>query len=237
VIEIVEGRRTVLKVDRVTLFVDGEDGGDYTTAHFAIYSGQLALVRLEKLPQAVSFADHFSGLTPPFDGNVFFFGRDWQTAPTDTVNAMRGRIGRVFSSGSWLEGFSLLDNILLPQLHHTRSPIPELRQEAAQLAEQFSLPGLPLGRPENYSRADLQRSACVRAFLGTPALLLLEDPTFGVYPRIMTALVNAIRRARNKGAAVIWMTLSDEVWRDDSIPADRFFRVAGRKLMEVKRPT
>jgi hypothetical protein len=53
----------------------------------------------------------------------------------------------------------------------------------------------------------------------------------------MTALVNAIRRARNKGAAVIWMTLSDDVWRDNSIPADRLFSVAGRKLTEVKRQT
>lgn len=236
-IETVEGRRTILEVDRVTLFTDGEDGGDYTTAHFSLYSGQLALVRLENLHQAASFADLFSGLTPPFDGNVFFFGRDWQALPADALNAMRGRIGRVFSSGSWLEGFSLLENILLAQLHHTRRPIPELRQEAAQLAEQFSLPGLPLGPPEKYSRADLQRSACVRAFLGTPSLLLLEDPTFGVYPRIMTALVNAIRRARNKGAAVIWMTLSDDVWGDDSIPADRLFSVAGRKLTEVKRQT
>ena len=236
-IETVEGRRTVLKVDRVTLFLDGEDGGDYTTAHFALYSGQLALVRLENLRQAASLADLFSGLTPPFDGNVFFFGRDWQTAPADTLNAMRGRIGRVFSSGSWLEGFNLIENILMPQLHHTRRPIPELRQEAAQLAEQFSLPGLPLGQPENYSRADLQRSACVRAFLGTPSLLLLEDPTFGVYPRIMTSLVTAIRRVRDKGAAVIWMTLSDDVWDDNSIPADRLFNVAGRTLTEVKRQT
>jgi len=236
-IETVEGRRTVLKVDRVTLFLDGANGGDYATAHFALYSGQLALVRLENLRQAAYFADLFSGLTPPFDGNVFFFGRDWQAVPADTLNAMRGRIGRVFSAGSWLEGFSLIENILMPQLHHTRSPIPELRQEAAQLAEQFSLPGLPLGQPEKYSRADLQRSACVRAFLGTPSLLLLEDPTFGVYPRIMTALVTAIRRARNRGAAVIWMTLSDEVWGDNSIPVDRLFSVSGRKLTEVKRQT
>jgi hypothetical protein len=53
----------------------------------------------------------------------------------------------------------------------------------------------------------------------------------------MTALVSAIRRARNRGAAVLWMTLSDEVWGDDSIPADRLFNVAGRKLTEVKRQT
>ncbi|MFZ0134228.1 MAG: ATP-binding cassette domain-containing protein [Desulfobacterales bacterium] len=233
--ESTEGRRTVLTVDQVTLFADGQRGGDYMTAHFDLYNGQLALARLENLGQTAILADVFSGLVPPHAGRVLFVGRDWQRSSDDMLNAMRGRIGRVFSSGNWLEGLSLVENILLPQLHHTRRPLPDLRGEAARLARQFGLPGLPLGAPDKYSRADLQRSACVRAFLGTPLLLLLEDPTFGLYPRIVPALVNAIRQVRNQGAAVVWMTLAEEVWRDTSIPADRLFRMAGRNLTEVNR--
>ena len=38
---------------------------------------------------------------------------------------------------------------------------------------------------------DLQRAACVRAFLGTPDLVLLERPDEGVYPDIMPPLINA----------------------------------------------
>lgn len=233
--ESTEGRRTVLTVDRVTLFADGQGGGDYTTAHFELYSGQLALARLENLRQTAFLADLFCGLTPPHAGRVLFIGRDWQRAPADMLNAMRGRIGRVFSSGTWLEGLSLVDNILLPQRHHTRRSLTDLRREAARLAGQFGLPGLPLGEPGKYSRADLQRSACVRAFLGTPLLVLLEDPTFGLYPRIVPGLVNAIRQVRNRGAAVVWMTLAEEIWRDTSIPADRLFRMTGRNLTEVNR--
>ncbi|MFZ0725920.1 MAG: ATP-binding cassette domain-containing protein [Desulfobacterales bacterium] len=233
--ESIEGRRTILTVDHVTVFTDEEDGGDYTTAHFKLFSGQLALVRLGNLQQTAFLADLLCGLTPPHAGNVFFIGRDWRNSSVETLDAMRGRIGRVFSTGNWLEGLSLVENILLPQLHHTRRPVLDLRREAALLAGQFGLPGLPLGEPDSYSRADLQRSACVRAFLGTPFLLLLEDPTYGLYPRIMPALINAIRRVRNKGAAVVWMTLSDEVWHDNTIPADRRLRISGRKLTEVSR--
>jgi phospholipid/cholesterol/gamma-HCH transport system ATP-binding protein len=226
-------RRTVLNVDRMTVFTAGEASGEYTTAHFDLFSGQLALVRIKNLLQAASVADTLCGLVRPAKGRVRFSGRDWQKTPADAANAMRGKIGRVFSSGSWLDGLSLADNILLPQLHHTRKPKQQIRQEATRLAIQFSLPGLPIGRPGDHTRADRRRAACVRAFLGTSSLLLLEDPTFGLYPGIMAPLVNAVRRVRNRGAAVFWMTLSDDVWQDESVPADRRFRVSGRELMEV----
>ena len=219
----------------MTLFTEGTESGQYVNAHFTLYSGQLALVRLDKRYQSAAFADAFSGLLFPTNGTVCFLGRDWLASSADTANAMRGKIGRVFLGEGWLDAFNLIDNILLSERHHTRRPEEALVQEAAQLAELFRLPGLPNGYPKDYNRADLQRAACVRAFMGNPTLLLLEDPTVGMHQGMLPALVNTIRRVRNRGAAVWWMTLSDDVWLDESIPADRFFRTSGSELMEVNR--
>ena len=80
---------------------------------------------------------------------------------------------------------SLLDNVVLRQLHHTHRPFAELRDEAAQLAVRFGLPGFPTGHPQDCLPEDLQRAACAGAFLGSPVLLLLEEPTFGVYPDLL----------------------------------------------------
>jgi len=44
----------------------------------------------------------------------------------------------------------------------------DIEAEAAKLARMFGLPGLPRGRPAQMRLPDLQRAACVRAFLGTP---------------------------------------------------------------------
>ena len=121
--ETIDYRRTVLKVDHITLFTEGEESGQYAKAHFELYSGQLALARLNNLRQVPSFADTVSGLMGPSQGHIRFFGRDWRDSPADTANAMRGKIGRVFSAGSWLAGLSLADNILLSQRHHTRRPV------------------------------------------------------------------------------------------------------------------
>ncbi len=233
--ETVGSQRTVLDVNHITLFTEGEESGQYANAHFELYSGQLALVRLNKLHETAAFADAFSGLLPLVKGSVRCFGRDWMASPPDIANAMRGKIGRVFSTGVWLDRFNLVDNILLSERHHTRRSEDALWREAAHLAELFRLPGIPVGFHRDYSRADLQRAACVRAFMGDPLLLLLEDPTVGGYQGMLPALVNIIRRVRNRGAAVWWMTLSDDVWQDKSIPADRFFRISGRELMEVNR--
>jgi phospholipid/cholesterol/gamma-HCH transport system ATP-binding protein len=229
-------QRTILSIDRAT-FSTGRDegGGQQVAAHFELYGGELALVRPGDLHMTAALADALSGMLPPDQGNVRFLSRDWRETSADIASAMRGKIGRIFSSGSWLEGFSLGENILLPQLHHTRRPNHELRLEAFRLAEHFGLPGLPTGDPAAYSREDLQRAACVRAFMGEPVLLLLEDPTFGIHPFVLPALINAIRRIRGKGGAVWWMALSDDVWTDATIPADRFFRVTGRNLEEVQR--
>jgi phospholipid/cholesterol/gamma-HCH transport system ATP-binding protein len=217
------------------LFTEDTSSGHYTNAQFQLHSGQLALARFNDLRQIGAFADAFSGLRIPSQGRVRFYGRDWQEVTPDVANAMRGKIGRVFSSVSWLDGFTVSENILLSQLHHTRRATDAIRQEAAHWSVHFGLPGLPIAAPNAYSRVDLQRAACARAFMGRPDLLLLEDPTFGIYPAVIPALVNAIRNVRNHGAAVWWMTLSNDIWMDDSIPADRHFRLSGRKLIEMDR--
>ena len=52
---------------------------------------------------------------------------------------------------------------------------------------------------------------------------------------MMTNLINALREARNRGAAVMWLTSDKFIWRDESIPATRRYRLAGRQLREVSR--
>jgi phospholipid/cholesterol/gamma-HCH transport system ATP-binding protein len=166
---------------------------------------------------------------------VSFLNQDWARLPSDLANALRGRIGRVFATSTWLQHLSLLDNVVLRQLHHTRRPFAELRAEAVQLAAHFGLPGLPAGGPRDVLPEDLQRTACVGAFLGSPVLLLLEEPTLGVYPELLVPLIHAIRRARSRGSAVVWLTAAAGIWNDPSIPATCRYRLVGRQFMEMSR--
>ena len=228
-------RRSILRFERVKLVTAQDGGAETIDFEMNLLGGDLALINLERPRFGSFFADACCGLCPAAKGRIFFLGKDWSALPPNTANALRGRIGRVFTSGNWLNRLTLLENILLPQLHHTRRKIAELRDEAVQLAEYFGLPGLPSGWPDDVMRADHQRAACIRAFLGQPSLVVLEEPTFGVYPEILPPLVNAIRRACDRGCAVIWLTREDQVWNDPLLPATRRYRLTARKLMEVVR--
>lgn len=88
---------------------------------------------------------------------------------------------------------------MLAQRHHTGRDEEEIRREAANLARMFRLPGLPLWAPDRVRRQDLRKAGCIRAFLGRPQLILLENPTLGVYADIIAPLVNAVNPARRAG--------------------------------------
>jgi len=231
----IEERRVILSFNDVSLMADLAGRSQSVDLSLDLMGGELSLVRIERQRQGTVVGDACAGLAVPRKGTVYFLGKEWSQLPPDIASALRGRIGRVFARGSWMGHLSLLENILLPQLHHTRRRVTELRDEAVMLAEKFGLPGVPLGHSNGSLPVDLQRAACVRAFLGQPVLILLEEQSPGCFKEMMPNLINAIREARNRGAAVMWLTSDKFIWRDDAIPATRRYRLAGRKLMEVSR--
>ncbi|GAH38483.1 unnamed protein product, partial [marine sediment metagenome] len=176
---ILEKQRVVLRFKDAVLMTENYGGTESDELNLSVCGGDLVLVRLARLEQTSTFADACAGINRPAIGAVYFLGRNWPEQPPDQANALRGRIGRVFRTGNWINHLSLMENILLSQLHHTRRSARQLRDEAAVLAGQFGLPGVPLGLPGNSTAADLQRAAYVRAFLGRPSLILLEEPTAG----------------------------------------------------------
>jgi phospholipid/cholesterol/gamma-HCH transport system ATP-binding protein len=130
----------------------------------------------------------------------------------------------------------LASNVLLAQLHHRGEDPGVLRERAAELACSFGLPGLPLGRPDDLSAADQARAACVRAFLGRPALLLLETPTSKA-PDLADALLAALAEARDDGAAAIWFMRRDPAGRPSApwLPASHRLRLGETGLAAIAR--
>jgi len=197
--------------------------------------GELALIEARNAQTAAWFADLCCGLVPLSDGAARFAGHDWAAMPSDYIAALRGRIGRVFATGGWVGFLDTATNILLPQLHHSRASRDELNALGTRLACSFGLPGLPLENPGDLAPIDLARGACVRAFLGDPVLLLLESPLQGQFEELLPPLLGALADARQRGAAAIWLTRSDIVWSDRSIPANHRLRLRERGLLPARR--
>jgi phospholipid/cholesterol/gamma-HCH transport system ATP-binding protein len=196
--------------------------------------GSLALIDARDPMLAAGFADLCCGLHHPAEGEVRFLRRDWSRQPQETADALRGLIGRVMSDPGWLPFLDAATNILLQQMHHTRTDPDVLRAQAARLAEQFGLPGLPNGTIAELSQGDLMRAGFVRAFAGEPKLVILESPVQGLHRDLVPALLNRLSDVRDGGGAAIWLTRSRMIWDDPVFPATHRLRLDHQGLSSIK---
>ena len=175
-------------------------------ASLVLRAGALAMVYIPEGFAYTPLADMVQGLVEPDAGVVRYRGEDWHAMDPARAAAQRGTIGRVFDQRGWISNLDVDENITLASRHHTLRPLPEIEQEALALAQSFGLPELPRRRPALLRRADLRRCEWVRALIGTPSLVVLEHPTRDVFAEAIPKLEAAVRAARARGAAVMWIT-------------------------------
>lgn len=223
---------TILKLSHVRssqLFGAGSE----TELEFSLEAGELALINARDPALVAGFADLCCGLDPPPAGSVRFLGRDWTALPREVADALRSQIGRVRSAAGWLSFLDAASNVLLAELYHTKRDLNAVRDEAGALARHFGLPGIPSGPIDELSQDDLLRASYVRAFLGSPKLVILESPVQGLFPDLVPPLLNQLSRVRNRGGAAIWLTRSRIAWDNRVFPASQRLRLAFRGLSSV----
>ncbi len=207
----------ILRFSNVTVEADEHYDSAIWDVSFSVSPGQLVLVRLDATHAVLPLADAAQGLVEPGEGIVEFCGENWSAMQAPRVAEVRGKIGRIFQNRAWISNLDIEENLFLSQEYHTRRRESEIAREAAGLARLFGLPGIPRGRPAQIRPPDLQRAACVRAFLGQPQLLILETPTTAAPPDLKAALINACRDARARGAGILWTTSELSVWNDPGV--------------------
>ena len=224
----------ILRFHDVTIAPDSDRKSGISSLNLSLSPGDLAVVLWEKEQVRIPLADAGEGLVSPVRGTVTFLGEDWQIMAANRVAAQRGKIGRVFESESWLSGLDVDQNITLAQRHHTRRAVKEIEEEATRLCRVFGLPGLLRGRPSNARRLDLQKAACVRAFLGAPILILLENPTVEVYADGIAPLINTVHEVRQRGTAVLWTTNELQVWNNPELHATARCRMIDSQMLVME---
>lgn len=224
----------ILAFAEARLSLSGRAGGRVSAPiTLALAPGSLVVVDPQGAEESAMLADACAGLVAPLAGTVRFRGRDWQAMGAAEANEARAEIGHCFAGGAWLGHLSMLENLTLAQRFYGRIAEAALLAQATQLARLFGLPGVPTGRPGTLDRADLARASLVRAFLGRPALVVLEEPRHDLPAAITAPLVQAARRVRDRGGAVLWLT-EGSLLGEAGIPADARYRLAGGRLIPAR---
>jgi branched-chain amino acid transport system ATP-binding protein len=137
------------------------------------------------------------GLTPPRTGRIRFDGRDITDRPTHEI----ARAGI-----AWVPD----DRRIFPTLTVERNlsiAIKRTRFRAwapREVIEIFTaLEHLRDRECENLSGGEMQMVALARALLGAPGLVLLDEPSQGLAPRIVQDVMRTIRRLRAEGVSAL----------------------------------
>jgi phospholipid/cholesterol/gamma-HCH transport system ATP-binding protein len=195
-----------------------------------IRPGDVVLVNVQEGRERTLLADAAQGLLLADSGSVCFMGEDWSTMSARRQTEQRGRTRRVFDQYGWITNLDMAENIYLSETHHTDRPMADIMAEADRLAAQFGLEGIPEGRPTRIHPMTLRRLEWVRAFMGDPALILLERPLAGAPKADAARLFEAVCSASRRGVCTLWMTDEDRVWGCPSLSGARRFRIEGDSL-------
>ena len=137
------------------------------------------------------------GLTPPSRGTVCFDGVDITRLPTHRIAGMG--IG-------WVPD----DRRIFPTLtvaRNLRIAVKRTRFRAWSEAECFeifsALEYLMARECENLSGGEMQMVAISRALMGAPGLVLFDEPSQGLAPKVVQDVMATVMRLKREGVAVL----------------------------------
>jgi len=137
------------------------------------------------------------GLTPPARGRVRFDGHDVTCLPTHRI-AARG-VGWVPDDRRVFPTLTVARNLSIAR--------KATRFRAWTLAECFgifsALEYLMHRECENLSGGEMQMVAISRVLLGAPGLVLLDEPSQGLAPKVVQDVIATVRRLKSEGVAVL----------------------------------
>lgn len=154
-------------------------------------------------------------LDKPTSGKYFLDGIDTSEFTGDKLAALRNRrLGFIFQQFFLLPKITAIDNVILPLTYRydEKYSLHELRDKAMHMLEKVNMAKFAQHKPMELSGGQQQRVAIARALIGSPSIILADEPTGALdtttSQQIMDLLVSQMQEA---GTTVIIITHSLEI--------------------------
>lgn len=150
-------------------------------------------------------------LDRPTSGSYVFDGIDTATLSDRQRAGLRSRrIGFVFQSFHLLPYETVLQNVMLAEVYR-KQPHRGRRARALAAIERVGLSHRADFLPTKLSGGERQRVAIARALVGSPSLLLCDEPTGNLDSKSSAAILDLLETLNRDGLTLIVVTHNEEV--------------------------
>lgn len=143
-------------------------------------------------------------------GGVKVAGYDLGTIKDGQVPFFRRKIGVVFQDFKLLKDRTLFENIALP-LQIRGEKTPTIQRKVYDVLEQVGLAHKHDQYPEFVSGGEQQRTAIARAIIHQPGVLIADEPTGNLDPRLSEEIMDLLERVSAQGTTVFVATHDHEM--------------------------
>lgn len=162
-------------------------------------------------------------LDNPTSGSIEINGINVNHMKDKELAKFRNRqLGFVFQSFHLINSLSVLDNVELPLLYRKVSS-SERRKKAEEVLERVGLSHRMRHFPTQLSGGQCQRVAIARAIIGTPEIILADEPTGNLDSKMGAEVMDILHKLNKEDGRTIVMVTHDENQARQTARTIRFF--------------
>lgn len=141
----------------------------------------------------------------PTEGSINVMGYDLTRIRHHKIPKFRRNIGIVFQNFRLLKDRSVYENVAFAQRIVQKSN-KEIRKNVPAVLARVGLAGKYKAKPVHLSGGEQQRVAIARALVNKPAILLCDEPTGNLDPKISWEIMKLLEKINEQGTTVIVVT-------------------------------
>jgi putative ABC transport system ATP-binding protein len=151
-------------------------------------------------------------LDSPTEGSVRINDTDVDGLPDKQLAAFRNStLGFIFQSFHLIPALNVLDNVELPLLYRKGLPQKEITKRAKEALEKVELSHRMQHFPAQLSGGQCQRVAIARAIVGSPEIILADEPTGNLDSKMGSEIMELLLTLNREGTTIVMVTHDEKI--------------------------